>query len=663
MRRVRFTLFSAWLVLLALLALRSYPVPLNGGLELLRSLAALGLLLGGLLATGRALLLRFKIFPASLSQEALLSFALGAGLMSTLVFLAGHFALLSQPLAWALVAGFWIAGFRHLEHFFTELQHSLRSKHPWEGSSVEMLSLVAAGLSAAVLLLLCLAPVSFYDALVYHLALPERAAALGYSAPVQGNLFSWLPGGAERLWTLCILLDGRGGASQMPGLLNFSFCLATALAVTDTGARFLPKPQLWLPAALFLTQPLLALSYGAFGADGIAAFFSFLSLAAFLNSLGERNLAFRSSWLRLAALLAGLAVAVKPVALIHAATLLILFAFKALSDEDERRPSLLASLAGLFMLPLLPWLIRNFIATGNPLMPFGLSVFGVEIFKPASSLYLDHLRGYGAEIHAWWLPWVLTFGAKGAAFGGGGHLSFLFLAILPAALALGLVREMRWLAAYLLFSFILWTLGPQVLRYAIPCLPGLMILAAACLAEAELWARSKSLSLALRLFVVAALFLGAAQVLLICSASMDPFRVSLGLESREDYLLARGFNTVRAALWLREHAPKARLLVLGDSRSEGLPPEASACTVFEENPFKDWLAQAKSPQDLDAILTQKGYDFALINQAEMARVNNGAGPHYDYFSSPAAEAMFGRWLQSHAGKGYSGEGVELFPLP
>jgi hypothetical protein len=663
MRRIRFTIFSLWLILLACLSLRSYPLPVQGGLDFLRSLAGLGLLLGALLATGRGLLLRFRVFTASLSQEALFSFALGAGLMSVLVFLLGHFSVLSQGSAWALVAIFWIAGFKHLEHFFTELRHSLRSKHPWEGSSTEMLSLLAAGLSAGVIFVLCLAPVSFYDALVYHLALPQRAAALGYSAPIEGNLYSWLPAAAERLWTLCILLDGGGQNYRIASLLNFTFCLATALAVTDAGARFLPRQQLWLPAALFLTQPLLVLSFGVFGCDGIAAFYTFLSLVAFLNTLGERNQSFRANWLCLSALLAGFAVAVKPVALIHAATLLILFAMKAMSDEDERRPGLLATMAGLFILPLLPWLIRNFTITGNPFMPFGLSLFGSEIFKPASSVYMEHLHSYGDAVHFWALPWDLTFDLKGAAFGGGGHVTFLFLGILPVAFVLALVRELRWLAAYLLISFILWAMGPRVLRYAIPALPGLTILCAACLAEAELWARSKGLSLALRIFVVGALFLGAAHVMAITTMGFDPFRVSVGIENPEDYLLARGVNTVKAAAWLKEKAPRAKLLILGDSRSAGLPPESFACTVFEANPFKGWLDQAKSPQDLDAILTQKGYDFALFNIAEMDRVGNSEGPHYDYFSSPASEALFDRWLKSHAGKGYSGEGVEIFPLP
>jgi hypothetical protein len=661
MKWLRFTLFSGWLLGLLFLHLRNYPLPLHGGLELLRSLAVLGLLLGAWLAAGRSLLQAFRVFCHSLSQEALLSMALGAGLMSFAGFLLGHLGWLSPASAWILLALFWLPAIGHLEHFFTELRRSLKQKHPWEGSSTEMLTLLAAGLGCATLLLLCLAPVSSYDALVYHLALPERAAALGQSLPQNGNLYSWLPGGAERLWTFCLLLDG--GSSRLAGLLNFSFCLALALALSDTGARFLPKAQLWLPASLFLTQPLFLLSFGSFGSDGPAAFFCFLSLACFLCALSERNQAHAAPWLFLAALLAGMGVSVKPVALIHAAALLLLFALKSLGEPALRRPGLLLGLAGIFLLPLLPWLLRNALLAGNPLMPFGLKLFGWELFKPASSLYLEHLGGYGENLSLWSLPWELSFHAKATAFGGGGHLSFLFLGALPAVLLLGLFSELRWLAAYLFLSFLLWAAGPRVLRYAVPALPGLCILASACLAGAEVWARSKGLSVALRLFTALALFLGAGQAFLICAKDFNPFHVALGLQSREDYLLSRGLNTVRAAAWLKERAPSAKLLLLGDSRTAGLPPQTLACSVFEEHPFKSWLESAKSAQELDAILAQKGYDFALINFAELNRVLSGPPPHYDYAPSPAAAKRLVEWLKRHQGKGFSGDSVELFPIP
>ena len=661
MRRLKFYLFFSWLLLLFAYGAVRYPVPMHSGLKILKSLAWLLILLGAMLALGRDLLLRFGVFMGSLCEEACFSLGLGALALSSIFFVFGYFGAAYDWVAWISLGACWLAGFGNVEHFFTELRHSLRSKHPWEGSSTEMLTVLACALSLLVVLALCLAPVTFYDALVYHLALPQRAAALGIGRPMEGNLYSWLPGGAESLWTLCLLLDSGGETPRLAALLNFSFCVATALAVMDAGARFVPRARLWLPAALFLTQPLAVLSFGVFSADGIACFFTFLSLYAFLNTLSERNQSLRGGWLMLAALLAGFGVAVKPVALIHATVLLMLTGVRALREPDERRPGLLLACAGLFILPLLPWLLRNFLLNGNPVYPFGFALLGL---KPASTIYLEHVAGFGSGIAAWRLPWAATF--ESAQFGGDGNLSFIFLALLPAAFFVRFSRELRWLSAYLVASFLLWAMGPRVLRYALPALPGLCLFAAYCLSEIEEWAVSRSWGLALRMTVVATLFLGAGQTLCIAAKDFSPFQVALGLESEQDYLSRRDVNTARAAEWLKEHSAWDRgLVLLGDSRTAYLPPQILASTVFEAHPFKAWLDASATPQDLDASLAQKGYDFVLVNRREWSRIQESPGAHYDYFSSPPKEALFMDWLNAHlADKAqvYDSEGLLVFPV-
>ena len=326
-------------------------------------------------------------------------------------------------------------------------------------------------------------------------------------------------------------IDPPGGPPR-----NFSFAIATALAVMDAGARFLPSPRLWLPAALFLTQPLAALAFGVFSSDGAAAFFSFLSLYAFLNTLRERNQGLRGGWMKLAALLAGFAVAVKPVALIHAAVLLILLCVRAIQDADERRPGLLLACAGLFVLPLLPWLCRNWALASNPVYPFGFDLLGL---KPASSIYLEHLSGFGSQVPAWRLPWDATFEA--AQFGGDGHLSFLFLA-LPSQRPFSSASRVSCAGSAPTSSpasfFGRW--ARACCATPCPAVPGLCLFAAYGLSEIEDWAASRSWSMALRLLVIGTLFLNAGQIFLVALKDFNPFESALGLEKTEDYLLRRG---------------------------------------------------------------------------------------------------------------------------
>lgn len=665
MRRIKFYLFSVWLLALFIYGVQRYPVPLRSGMDLVQSISWLFLLLGAMLALGRNLFLRFRVFSGSLTEEFCFSLGLGALFFSSLFFVMGYFAAAFDWVAWMALGACWLAGFEHLEYFFTEFRHSIRSKHPREGSFVEILTLLAAAFSVLVVLGLCLAPVIFYDALLYHLAMPLKTAALGICRPQQGNLFSWLPGGMEQLWTLCQLLDGGAGTdagnTHLAQLLNLIFYVATALAVMSAGSRFLPKTKLWLPAALFLTQPLAALAFGAFSPDGAAAFFSFISLYAFLNALQERHHLRSGGWLKLAALLAGFAVAVKPVALIHGVVLILLWSVRAVQNPDERRPGLLFACAGLFILPLLPWLLRNFFLVDNPIYPFGFDGIGL---KPASSIYLDHMRGFGDGVSAWRLPWTMTF--ESMRFGGNGHLSFLFLALLPTVFFIRFSRELRWLGVYLLLSFFLWIQGPHVLRYILPALPALCIFAVYCLSEIESWASSRSWAMALRMVVIATLFLSAFQIFLLSVKSFDPFSVALGIEIPRDYFARQGVTAPRATAWLKAHGGFNKgLILLGDSRTAYLPSRTLAATVFEPHPFKAWLDSSVSVQDLDVRLAQKGYDFVMVNKREWARVQQGIGPHYDYFSSPSKEELFSVWLKSHtadAEKAYRAEDMLIFSV-
>lgn len=663
LRRLRFLPIFFGLLALLVYSARVIGAPARGGEALLQALFAVLCLHLAALALGRALLRSFRFYFSSLAEEALYSSGLGLGALMLIGSALGALAALRPLTVWVTLGLCAILGLSHLEYFAAQLRRDFRSKRPWEGSSIEQGQLVAMALALAAALALSLAPVSFYDALVYHLAQPLRAAALGESGPRQSVLFTWLPAAAEQLWALLIAIGGIKAAA----LFNLSLALLSGLGLLDLGARLLPQRRLWLPPALFLTQPLAVLAFAVFGADGVCAFFALLSLTALLNSVAERNASLQGRWMALAFALAGVAVAVKPVALIHAGAILLVGAWLALAEPARRSPGNLALSVALFGLSLLPWMAQGLLLRDNPLYPFGLSLFGVEWLPSASSAYFEHLKDFGParDLLGWArLPWDLTF--KPSAFGGGGNLSFLFLGVLPAIFFVSYSAQARALGLYSALGLLLWSGGPRVLRYMLPLLPGLCLLLAWALLELERWARSASWALALRLLVVLALGLGASRVLLLVVRDFDPFAVALGLEDESSYLVRRGVQYAPAAHWLRLRYPSAKVLVLGDSRVAYLPPRAEAGTVFERHPLRGWLARAKSPEDVGALLRGKGYDFVLVNFAEWARVASQPGPAYQYFSTPAVEAQFRAWVESARqgprDKTYDDRAVVVLPL-
>jgi hypothetical protein len=136
--------------------------------------------------------------------------ALGLGLLllSLVGSALGAAGMLYAWVAWIVVLLGLILAWEHLEALLGALRRNLRSKHPFEGSGNEVAALLAVGLSLGTVLALTLAPPTFYDALVYHLAGAQRAAMAGKALPQAGVLFTWLPSLTEPLWSLALLLDG-----------------------------------------------------------------------------------------------------------------------------------------------------------------------------------------------------------------------------------------------------------------------------------------------------------------------------------------------------------------------------------------------------------------------------------------------------------------------
>ncbi len=146
--------------------------------------------------------------------------------------------------------------------------------------------------------------------------------------------------------------------------------------------------------------------------------------------------------------------------------------------------------------------------------------------------------------------------------------------------------------------------------------------------------------------VLAALGLGATQTLAIAVKDFDPFPPALGLKSPVEHLRDRGVPQLLIGDWIRERAGAgSRVLVLGDARTAWLPPACTAASVFESHPLAAWTGQAASPQDLDATVRRKGYDFVVFNAAEWARVRQTPpSPAYWPDGDEAARRRFEGWL-------------------
>ncbi|MBS0196450.1 MAG: hypothetical protein JSR77_06810 [Planctomycetes bacterium] len=232
-----------------------------------------------------------------------------------------------------------------------------------------------------------------FDALSYHLQLPQEWLASGRIAPLQHNVYSFLPGYMESAFTHLGAMTAAAGMSQTPPqatplsiaahglaggdgwrliscqLLHAGFTLVAAGLVASLAHRLsnAHKAAAPLVAAAFLATPWTTVVGSlAYNEMAMTALFAAALLAAFDDD--SPNL----RWILAGALVGG-ACCVKPTALFLCGGPVGIVLLTNTAPRRWIRCGVFASLAGAIVLS--PWLIRNYTACGNPVFPFAASVF------------------------------------------------------------------------------------------------------------------------------------------------------------------------------------------------------------------------------------------------------------------------------------------------
>lgn len=242
-----------------------------------------------------------------------------------------------------------------------------------------------------------------YDALSYHLQLAKEWAAgpTGRVWPGEHNVYSFLPSYMEAAFAHLGVLSG-GFNADVPlvdrmlaedgywvyacQFLHVGMGLIAALAI----ARLVRT--LAAHAGLVEADHRLALLGGLAGAAlllgtpwtivvGSLAYNELAMLAMIAGALLSATDGDLSTWRRgaIAGLLVGIAASAKPTALFLAGPMvaLALVAWPARSNLRMRTAAIIAAAGTVTGLAAIaPWLIRNTLASGNPVFPFAASTFG-----------------------------------------------------------------------------------------------------------------------------------------------------------------------------------------------------------------------------------------------------------------------------------------------
>jgi len=350
--------------------------------------------------------------------------------------------------------------------------------------------LLVASLALVFALYAALAPVTEYDALWFHLHFPNVFLEHGRLVDLRNEYVSLYP----MMWELWFGYGLAFGGANAAALLHYATLPLTAMVVLDMTRRYARPASPWLAAALFVTVPTVVWEGGAPYVDLAFTFHVSLMLLALLRYRETR----RAQWLVLASLNLGFALATKHVGLIVLAIACAGTALIRWSDDRRLGPALCTAAllgAGSLLVPL-PWYLRAWLTTGNPVFPELYGIFGApaarwdEVARAGLQRFFDQFGRPRTFVNQVTLPWDMTMHEERY----GGALGPLFLALVPLA-ALRLWRgagadvsrgsgpRVSALSALTLFTLayvVLWAspIASFQLRWVLAVAPALAVLAA-----------------------------------------------------------------------------------------------------------------------------------------------------------------------------------------
>jgi Dolichyl-phosphate-mannose-protein mannosyltransferase len=481
---------------------------------------------------------------------------------------------------------------------------------------------------AAVLLILIVEvmlgflPPTARDELTHHLAIPKLYARAGRIIEVPIAPYAYYPMLLDMLYTPWIYWGYDFVAKHIHALFGF----LTGLLIYVYLTRRMNEIYGLLGFFFFISTPaVLRLSHWAYIDLGIT-FFSTASLVCLLRWHEQRE---ASQWLAMAGLSLGFALATKPNGLLAAPLLSLVFVLvlgKAPSKPLGARVYLSAVFTVLSFLPFAPWLMKNWLQTGNPFYPLLGSLFtatsGPEI-DPASFVHLGILEKrellYGENV------WQILGLPLRVFFSGLDDNPQYFDGVLTPALVLfvpwafkGKWNDEKKLIALFAFGYLLLAsfLIEMRIRYILLIVPWMVVLSVYGIFNLYLNIKRPA-------FLVALVSIFGAwhgTYLWHYVQREEPFAYLRGNETREAYLV-RALPEYPAMQYVnRKVAPKAKIYLLFLGR------RAYYC---ERDYFHDAgelpafligaIRKAKDPQDIGQILNSKNITHLMIREDLLTR--------------------------------------------
>lgn len=233
-----------------------------------------------------------------------------------------------------------------------------------------------------------MSPQTDFDVVEYHLGGPKEWFQRGQIVRLPHNVYTNFPFLSEMLILAGMVLYGDWQWGALAGqAVTAGFAPLTALGLFAAGRRWFSEATGWLAALVYLTSPwtyrisIIAYAEGGLSCYLFAALYALLLFRDQILDTEPRAAERRWRFALLAGLLAGSAMACKYTGLVSVVIPIeILLTVIALRDAHSARlrhtfETIVAYSLGVCA-AIGPWLLKNLIATGNPVYPLAVQVFG-----------------------------------------------------------------------------------------------------------------------------------------------------------------------------------------------------------------------------------------------------------------------------------------------
>jgi hypothetical protein len=589
----------------------------------LKRLLTAGTITFSLLGVGRLLLRASRFVAHNPWEEAALSFGLGYGSTGTLLLLLGLFGFWSGGILTALLAALALVSIVGLRDLVISMRRALANT---KVAGPDALSSCAGALVVLIWLYslrYALIPETFYDALVYHLALPAQYLLHGGIYPTPSNSYSGIPALPQMLSGLALAVEPWGIAAS---ILHSSLLLWCCVALVGLSRR-LGRPKAGVLAALIFAATPVVMGESFRVSVGLEWALMELCCLTGLLAVSEEQSDSAMPAVVLAGGFLGFAMATKYPAWLLAFAAVPLLAGGRLPAVEERRnfTTRLLVCAAIAAVLIAPWVLKNAYFYGNPLYPFFHERFAaagaaVPDWRQISAAGTD-LRRLFTPAGFWSYlkhPWDFLKPADDLTVTTGP----IYFALLPGLLLFPFDRRGKLVALFAAAAWIPLSVLSPMTRFFIPHLAVLALLAAYLIEG--LASRWVAMSFRTGAFGLAALsVLGWA----VMDSNRGKLPVYLGAKDFNDYLAHTAVSypppPYAGYQYLNENAPAdAKVLIYSESRGFYLNRTAIISSPDQRTDLEIWADQATDAEALARKIRQEGVSFILVNGAEMTRLKH-----------------------------------------